>query len=300
MKKEQKILILSLLLVCLLGVGILGWTIYQHHGQQKIANESKIEQQRTKTSYNKAKAKREEENKAMAEEINNALQTKSVTAGVSVYEISEHNRFSINGNIAFKAGSTLRLPLAMMIADQINIGKTKLSETIPYQSEYATESKNSVIAKQPKHSYTIESLLRLMIVSNDEVATNMLENYVGGQTALLTYIKDVYNKKQSTKKAVMTPDDAILYLRLLYDNKSSNPVYDKIQNWMTNSDKEGLSTDKTSKDIAHLYYRSDDYYHDIGIYYGKNPYLIAIYTKGDTDTEEVVSQISDIINKYLD
>lgn len=296
--KGQKWILIGLGLVIVIGALTMGKIAYNRYKVNKEIETQRVEQKEVAQSYQKESEKWASDKEHLTEEINTLLQSSSAMAGIDVYDLVTKQSFTLNQNVKFKAGDTLRIPLAMMVADKIQNKQLTLEDTVTYQESYY-ETGDGEIRKHPKESYTIKELLRLMLVSNDNIATNMLEDVVGGKESVLPYIQTHYNNKQSTDEPVITPALAVHYLRLLYDNKEGNPVYDDIQKWMMSADAGGLGTEKTKDKMGHHRFESDHYNHDIGIYYGNHPYVIAIYTKGSQQDASLVSQISDIINTVM-
>lgn len=294
--KGQQWILIGLLLVVISGAVGMGKIMYNQHRVTEAINTQKEEQHHVAKQYEEKEAVWKETQKQLDEEITSLLQSSSAVAGIEAYDLINKETFRFNANLSFKAGDTLRIPLAMMVADKIQAHQLSLDDKITYQDSYY-ETGDGEIKKQPKESYTIKELLRLMLVSNDNIATNMLEDIVGGEKAILPYIQVNYNNKQKTDKPIITPSLAVHYLRLLYDNKDGNPVYDDIQKWMMSADTGGLATDKTKDKMGHHASSNHEYNHDIGIYYGDHPYIIAIYTKGSQQSSSLVEQISDMINK---
>ena len=298
MKKINHLIIIGLVaILATMGISLL-YVNLAHNRQIKAEQTTESYQKQEKQAYQKQQQALDTLNTTLIEEMNSEIKSTSAMAGICIYDVNTKNTIALNGDLAFKAGRELAIPLAMMIADKIQAGELSLTSSLPYETSFYT-AENSEIAKNPKESYSIKELLRLMIVSNDAIAYELLENEVGGEKALLNYMKEAYNQNQKTDEAVMTANDAVVYLTLLYDNPQGNKVYTKIQEWMMSADAQGLATDTIKDDLGHYYYKSTDYYHDMGIYYGKNPYIVAILTKGDNDAERLVSNLSDMIYNKL-
>lgn len=294
MKKVQRLILIGCVF-CLTVMGIsLLYINIQKKEQLSAIQTTESYQHKVKQDYKKQQVAQKNLTQTLIEEMNSKIQSTSAMAGVVIYDVETKNKISLNGDLAFKAGGLFEVPLAMMIADKIKAGQLTLKSELPYDTSFYT-SEQSDIAKNPKNSYTIEELLRLMLVSNDAIAYALLKNEVGGTSTLLTYMKEVYNSDQETKKEIMTANDAVSYLTILYDNPQGNDIYTKIQEWMMSADAQGLATEVVKDDLGHCYYKSTDYYHDIGIYYGKHPYIVAVLTKGDSDAERLVSELSDMI-----
>lgn len=58
------------------------------------------------------------------------------------------------------------------------------------------------------------------------------------------------------------------------------------------SDGEYLKKYIDQYEVAHKYGSYNGYVHDYGIVFGKNPYLIGVFTKGVPNADEIIANIS--------
>lgn len=304
-KKPKKKIVLSFFGLCaLLFVGIFlfqsGRLYLQEWTQRNEAKEVKQEQNKEKIQYKKAKEKEEERLSLLNEEIQSLLKNQSALVGFSFYDLTTKETLSLNANIPFQAGSTFYIPVALIVADKIYAKQLDPKEEIPYEG-ITPEVNEGEIYKNPKESYTIEELLRLMLAYNDSIAYEMLVQVLGGEKEVLQYLQQYYDKNQPVKEKepCLTAGTALYYLRLLYENPTNNPEYIKIQKWLLKSGNSGLATKTTREKMAHRSSFREENYHDIGIYYGAHPYIVTIYTKGDRDGDYIIGQISDDVYKMV-
>ncbi|MBV7392211.1 serine hydrolase [Enterococcus alishanensis] len=214
---------------------------------------------------------------------------------VTYLDLATGQETSINGEQTFVAASTTKVPLVMLISDQIAAGNLSWEQEIPYQEAFF-ESGTGTIQNDIQPAYTVEELTELVITVSDNIAKNMLYDLVGGyETGVkdwyVTYLKRLSNGENTISSADMAKLLAILNAHAA-DNQGYQNLIKDMQQTIFN---ERLATENTVNQVAHKIGTNDTYVHDVGIFYGEHPYILTVYTNQVTDAEMVISTISDAV-----
>lgn len=234
------------------------------------------------------KVESEEVNTVNFDEIINecALEYKD-NLSLYYYNFNTNEEYSYNGDTYYVAASTTKIPLSMSAADDAFNGLYSMYSEINYLESDYEEGTGVLYYQDYINSVTVDEAINLSIVYSDNITKNMLRRIVS--TSTYDYINnitgDVLSNSNENKYTVRQLGEV---LKKLYLNENNNPYYDNILEYM----KESIFHDRLDKyipyeDVAHKignYYR---YYHDIGIVYGKEDYVLVIMTKdiGELDTD---------------
>ena len=217
------------------------------------------------------------------------------------YNINDKKYYFYNQDAYFTAASTVKVPIAMYYYDEINEGKLTLDSTLLYSSGCyesgggTTASLYSVGDKVP-----LKHLLEQSIVNSDNTAVNILIKNLGytkmrksiTKYSDNTFPDNFYN--QNITSAGFSYD----VINYLYQHQDS--YSELIENMKKSSMGMYLKEYIKDYDVAHKYGSYSGYVHDYGIVYSEKPYLVGIFTKNISNSDEVIANISlDILNYNL-
>lgn len=228
----------------------------------------------------------------------------------SVYIIDYHSNFSmgINESEMFTAASVNKLPIMAALYNEAQNGNVNFDRVITLQPEdiqdYGT---GSIRYDPPGTTYTVKTLVRLMMQKSDNTAAFLLGNYVVGLPAVQSIINswgltqtDMANNKTSNK-------DMELLLRKIYGNNVANPALTaEMLGFMKDSDFENRIPADLPQD-ATIYHKTGDgdtgEVHDVGIViHGNTTYYMGILTSnaGDADAaSKLEAKISKIVYDFM-
>ena len=207
--------------------------------------------------------------------------------------------YSYNTDVVYYAASTIKSLDALYIYTKAAAGELDLDETMKYTSKYKWGSSKAM----SKHSYgdeiTLRDLVKYAITVSDNSAHQMLVAYIGRSN-----LKE-FGKSLGAENTLVGGDnfgsistnDALIYMKYLNEFINSNEELGaELQSYFLEADQNGLALDDLGIQAAHKYGEYSYYYHDIGIVYDENPYVVAILTtegKGD-----FVAKVQDI-NEHI-
>ena len=146
----------------------------------------------------------------------------------------------------------------------------------------------------------LDFLLEQSIVNSDNTAVNILIKNLGYSNArhYITKYTDEVVPDDFYSSNITSAAYGYDVINYLYEHQDS---YTKLIEDMKKSSM-GLYLKKYIQDydVAHKYGSYSGYVHDYGIVFGKKTYLVGIFTKNVTDSDEVIANISlDILNYTL-
>lgn len=199
---------------------------------------------------------------------------------ISIYykNLDTEEEYLLNPDRYYIAASTTKVPLCMMILDQVFEGALNLEDEIYYEEEDDEDGSGVLYYLEEVTNVTIGEAVRLSIVESDNVAKNMLRRI--SEISITDYLINITGDESIPYENYITARQLYMVLDRLYENPNNNPYYELLINYMTKT----VFHDRLDKYIPHDivahkigdYYR---YYHDCGIIYGKDDYIIVVLTK---------------------
>lgn len=211
---------------------------------------------------------------------------------ISIYykNLNTNEEYTLNTDKYYVAASTTKVPLCMMILDQVFEGTLSLEDIIYYEEVDSEGGSGVLYYLSEVPNVTIEEAIYLSIAESDNVAKNMLNRI--SEISLTDYLRDITEDYSIPYENFITAEQLYKVLERLYENPDNNPYYEKLIGYM----KETIFHDRLDKYlpydiVAHKigdYYR---YYHDFGIVYAKDPYIIVILTKDIGDLRRSLTKM---------
>ena len=99
--------------------------------------------------------------------------------GIVVHDLGSDAVYAHNETTYFTAGSTYKLPLAMLIYEKIDAGTLALTDTLYYDASYYEEGGSIGINYLPGASIAVSELLHCLIVDSDNTAAHILIGSMG-------------------------------------------------------------------------------------------------------------------------
>lgn len=217
------------------------------------------------------------------------------------YNIDDKKYYFYNEDSYFTAASTIKVPIAMYYYDEITAGNYTTESTLLYNQGDYEEGGGTTASLYSAGDYVpLGFLLEQAIVNSDNTAVNILISNLGYSNArrAITKYTDEVVPEDFYSNNITSAGFAYDVINYLYEHQDS---YQKlIEDMKKSSMGMYLKEYITDYDVAHKYGSYGGYVHDYGIVYGEKTYLVGIFTKNITNSDEVIAQISlDILNYTL-
>ena len=211
--------------------------------------------------------------------------------GFFFYNINQKKYYFYNENKYFTAASIVKVPVAILYYDKINKGEMTLNTTLTYKSGNFEAGGGDVTNKyKPGSSIPLSIILEELIVDSDNTANNMLISNIGWNN----YRKEIakYSDRELStsfySSNVTCPGYSYDVLTYLYNHSNK---YEELLNNMKRSSFGKYLKEYIDYDVAHKYGSYNGYVHDYGIVYGKETYLIGVFTKNINNAPTVIANI---------
>jgi beta-lactamase class A len=225
----------------------------------------------------------------------------------------------VNENETYSPASLLKVPIMIAYLREADDNPAILKQEITY---HQTTDANAVETYKPQsfitdgNTYTVDQLIRYMIVDSDNNAANLLQNNIDPNNLLEVYSDIDIPISENLTDNTTSPKAYSYIFRILYNaTYLSKPMSQYALELLSmsyfpegleaglppdipSSNKFGertVETENATTGVTTLDYRE---LHDCGIiYYPQNPYLLCVMTKGQdfTKLSKIISDISAMV-----
>ena len=217
------------------------------------------------------------------------------------YNFDTKEKYSINEDVYHITASLKKIPLAMQVLDKVHAGEFTLDTEIEYLSSDFADGTGILQFEENIGSQPIRYLLELSMIESDNIAFNMMNRLC--DYTLIDYVNTILGENSMIIENDMTKLTAkhnFQILHRLYTNPTENPYYHLIIDYLKNtafndSMNKYIPKDKVSHKIG-SYFRS---YHDSGIIFAKETFLLVVLTKDIGELTNDPSFIADEEERYL-
>lgn len=222
------------------------------------------------------------ENKSLVElideKVNELLGDHKDNVSIYFKDLNTNDEYTLNENTYYVAASTTKVPLCMMILDEVNHGNKSLDNLLYFIEDDREAGSGSLYYLDQVPNLTIGEAIYLSIVDSDNIAKNMLARVA--KSSVTDYMKYTTNDSSIPYGNYTTAKQFGILLNNLYENQNNNPYYGTLIDYMTETNYHDrldkyLNYEKVAHKIGN-YYR---YFHDVGIIYGSDPYILVVLTK---------------------
>ncbi|WP_249274401.1 serine hydrolase [Candidatus Enterococcus clewellii] len=216
------------------------------------------------------------------------------TMAITYIDLATGQEISVNEKKEFYTASTIKVPLAMMVADKVNEGVLKWSDKITYKEESDYEEGTGQIINNIQPTYSLQTLQEYNITYSDNIAKNMLYGLFGGNDqAKKQLYRYFFNREANVADTQFSSADGAAILLKLYEEKETNKEYQKIYEYMKKTVfHERMETSLTTGKVAHKIGSYDDDIHDMGILESSHPFILSVFTNGKKG-KEAISALTD-------
>lgn len=297
LKMNYKILIISFFIVIIIAIGIFAYiNIMKHKEEDNKQDAESVEEASAEPVSTEEEMIIEETIDTNMEQLINEIRTKNNLNENNFYffyyNIEEKKYYFYNENIYFTAASTIKVPVCMLYYDKIANGELSLSDTLLYsKGDYEAGGGRTATDYSVGKKIPISYLIEQTIVNSDNTALNILVNNIGYRKCKeeLTKYTDIELPEKFYTSNITNVSYYYDILQYLYQNANK---YSELISYMKKSS-EGiyLKANLPQYEVAHKYGSYDGYVHDYGIIYGKNTYLVGVFTKDIEDASDLIADI---------
>lgn len=233
----------------------------------------------------------DEKVKELITSLRNKYGLKQNNFGFFYYNINTREYYFYNENKYFTAASTVKVPVAMYYYDKINKGELTLDTTFTYKSGNFEPGGGDVTNKYKAGSkIPLSILLEELVVDSDNTANNILISNIGwkGYRKEIAKFSDRELESRFYASNVTCPAYSYDVLKYLYNH--SDEYTTLIEDMKISSFGKYLK-EYIDYDVAHKYGSYGGYVHDYGIIYGKQTYLVGVFTKGLNNAPTIIANI---------
>ena len=264
----------------------------KNSSNEKYSNCLKTEYQETKFAE-KVDEKISELDNYIKQKYNVSVKYKNLVTGFE---------YDYNPTEIYYAASTIKLLDSIYLYEKAAKNELGLEEQLVYTSRFVCTNSEGLKQYNIGDKISLRKLVEYAIIYSDNSAHQMLIDYIGYDN-----LKD-FGQSLGAINTLTSGDnfgnissfDAIVYLEETYKFINENKVLgSELKNYLINAQDNYLKYDGLNVDVAHKYGEYDEYYHDIGIVYEKQPYAIAILTRhGNDNYKDIVNDLSKRINDF--
>jgi len=317
--KLRKILIVVGFISLLVSL-ILGFSVGMSKGEEIASTYVKVEsisnkKKEEKKKKEEEKRKREEEQRkqkyneclssvysdmdntdVLSTAVNN-LETyikEKYNASIVYEDINTGFVYGYNKDQVYYAASTIKSLGALYVYTKAVNDEINLDDTMVYSRKYDYSYSQGLDKVKYGTKVSIRDLVKYSVMYSDNSAHQMIVAYVGRSN-----LKE-FGKSLGAKNTLnggdnfgnISAEDGHIYMKALYNFFNNNGDLGKeLEEFFLTSAQKEISVNNL--EVANKYGMYKKYYHNIGIMYDKNPYIVSITTlEGLKDREKVINDIS--------
>lgn len=288
--------------------GIIKEVEYQKEQERLKEEERKRieEENRLKKLYNECLVRPLDENDTSEEidsyvsELNKYIRSK-YEMSVMYEDLTYGFTYSYNDSKSYYAASTIKSLGAIYVYEMAYKGEIDLDDTMKYTSKYYRGASKGMKNHKYGDNVKLRDLVKYSVIYSDNTAHNMIVNYVG-VNKLRAYGKELganLTHLNGDLYGYIDLSDANIYMKKLYDVINNTGEYGKeLEKYFLEAEQNGLEIPDDKIKAAHKYGEYEYFYHDIGIVYTEEPYIVAILThEGRHDFQAIIKDINGRVYK---
>lgn len=236
------------------------------------------------------------------------LEGKKGSFAVVIEDLTEDDKYSLNGSEPFPAASLYKLYLLARVLKDVEEGKLKLEDKITSSKSYLTSQLGSVdfgYEEAPETiTYTIDEALTRVGRISDNFASIMLTNKVGVERLRETPYELEATNTDIKSPTSTTASDIAVFFKKVHDQKIYSPAVSEnivkylLLNQLSNRIPAGVLAARSESEGVKIVHKTGELArvrHDAGIVYLEGrPYLIVMMSKDLRDENEGIETLANI------
>ncbi|MDK2887620.1 MAG: beta-lactamase class [Thermoanaerobacter sp.] len=225
------------------------------------------------------------------------IQTRKSTFAIYFEDLASGASFGINADKPMVAASTVKLPMALYINEQVVQGKMHWYDRVTYRKATDYEDGSGVLRYEARDgdTYSLRLLTNLAITISDNVAFRMLARHVG-RPNFYAYMKELGGRTvYPGGKNLTTARDLATYVRATLDFARRHPregqrLLDDLAHPSFHVGLPGLLPHHVM--VAHKEGDLDNVANDCGVVFCQRPYILVVLSSGVKDVREGFADIA--------
>lgn len=278
--------------------------IKSESGQEVIETSSEGTNGETQTEViAEEKIEEEEKKEVVSEEVKNLIEQTRAENNLTennfacfYYNVDTKEYYFYNEDKYFTAASTIKVPVSMVYYDKINKGElTTESKLIYEQGDYEAGAGRTAATYKVGSKIPLSFLIEEAIINSDNTAVNILIGNLGYRNCKKKIAKYTEAEVPETfySSNILSAKFAYDIINHLYNNQGN---YTQLIEYMKQSSNgQYLKGNLEQYDVVHKYGSYNGYVHDYGIIYGKNTYLVGVFTYGIPEANTFIANLGEKI-----
>lgn len=241
---------------------------------------------------------------ALQQQIKDYLAGQPGTYGVYFQDLSTGQAFGINADTSLPAASTVKLPTVLFINDLVNRGILDWQQKLTYNSASDYQGGSGILQFSVKEGdkLTLRTLTTQAITVSDNIAYNMLRNFVG-KGSVASYMSSIGGQTVFPNgQNYSTARDMATYVQAALDFAKVSPdgrrLLDDMANGIYNEGISLMIPDGVT--VAHKEGFIWGSPADVGVVFGSRPFIVTVLSQGVEDDTQGFANIGTIAKMMYD
>ena len=214
---------------------------------------------------------------------------------VSYEDLTYGFSYSYDQDKVYYAASTIKALGALYIYTKAAEGEINLDDTITYVAKYKVSYSAGVSKHKVGSKIKIRDLVKYSVIYSDNSAHQMLIAYIG-KSKLKAFGNSLGAKntlKGGDNFGNTSSSDGLIYMKAVNNFIENNSeLGEELRSYFVKSQQNEISVNNV--EVAHKYGLYKKYYHNMGIVYDEDPYVVSIMTlEGTRHKTKAVENISE-------
>ncbi|MCG0278799.1 MAG: serine hydrolase [Thermanaeromonas sp.] len=241
----------------------------------------------------------------LKQQIEAYLADKPGTYGVFFKDLLSGQSFGINAEIPLPAASTTKLPTVLFINHLVAQGVLDWNQKLVYESGLHYQGGSGILqfSARDGDKFTLRTLVTLAITTSDNIAYNMLRDFVG-RDSVADFMRRIGGRTVFPNgQNLSTARDMAVYVQATLDfaqvSDDGRRLLDDMANTIYN---EGIPRNlPDGVKVAHkegFVWGSPG---DVGVVFGSRPFIVAVLSQGVEDPDQgfaIIAEISRMMYDY--
>ncbi|HHW40669.1 MAG TPA: serine hydrolase [Syntrophomonadaceae bacterium] len=242
----------------------------------------------------------------LRQEVAGYLNTLPGTYGIYFKDLESGQTFGINENIPIPPASCIKVPVVLYLYRQVAEGRLQWNDRVRYDraSDYQVGAGALQYTARDGDTFSLRCLATVAITISDNVAHNMLVRYLGYGN-VMNYIKSIapsttrpYGSGATTASDMGSVIEAVI--KFARENpRQGGRLIDDLSHTIFHVGLPGELPPKLQ--VAHKEGSINGVANDMGIVFGRRPYILVVLSRGITDEDtgfRNIAEISRIVYNY--